>query len=291
MSDDIPIYPWFDQAPDHLKTKRQLAEVGLRPGGPVVARVVWRRGQRCADLYDATVAVTKRTPTVAQRAALAKAHQARCTCPVCGTVFRFVLGPRWIPERDCVTCQEQLHQAECHQIRTEIRELLSDETAIILDLETTDLDGYIVQLAIITLDGRIVLDTLVNPMHPISAEAQQVHGLTTEWVQDAPVFADLVDDLTRLLHHRPVCVYNVDFEYAILYNEIVRREQAQGNVEMAYAHAGAWVKAVDWYDAMDWYSTYRGYRQRLPGGDHTALGDCRATLALLQSLVSEGSEP
>ena len=26
MTDTIPIYPWFDQAPDHLKTKNQLAE-------------------------------------------------------------------------------------------------------------------------------------------------------------------------------------------------------------------------------------------------------------------------
>jgi hypothetical protein len=73
----LPTYPWFDQVPDHLKTRRQLAELGLRPGGPVVAQVVWKRGRSWANLYELNVAQPKRAMTEAQRVALAKAQQNR----------------------------------------------------------------------------------------------------------------------------------------------------------------------------------------------------------------------
>ena len=48
-----------------------------------------------------------------------------------------------------------------------------------------------------------------------------------------------------------------------------------------------------WECAMGWYSQYvgepgkrGGYRnQKLPGGDHSALGDCRATLAVIETMA------
>lgn len=91
----IPTYPWR-QAPPHLATRRQLAAAGLRPGGYVVAQVVWHRwrGQGVAYLYDRRCALPKRTPSPAQRAALAKARAARRTCPRCLTDVGYVLPRR-----------------------------------------------------------------------------------------------------------------------------------------------------------------------------------------------------
>ena len=63
----VPTFGWFDQAPAHLKTRNQLAALGLRPGGPVAARVVWRNGRRSADLYDQAAAKPKRTPPTRRR--------------------------------------------------------------------------------------------------------------------------------------------------------------------------------------------------------------------------------
>lgn len=48
-----------------------------------------------------------------------------------------------------------------------------------------------------------------------------------------------------------------------------------------------------WECAMGWYSQYVGERgkrgghknQKLPGGDHSALGDCRATLKVLETMA------
>lgn len=99
----IPTFPWR-MAPPHLATRRQLAALGLRPGGQqVVAQVLWRRrrGLGVAYLYDIRLALPKRTPTAAQLAALAKALAARRTCPRCGIDRGYVL-PRRIGA--CLQC-------------------------------------------------------------------------------------------------------------------------------------------------------------------------------------------
>lgn len=73
----LPTYPW-KWAPKHLKTRRQLTALGLRPGGQApVAKILWRKGGRVAYLYDITRALPKRTPTHKQLAALTKARRAR----------------------------------------------------------------------------------------------------------------------------------------------------------------------------------------------------------------------
>lgn len=72
-------YPWRC-APAHLRTRRQLAAAGLRPGGQDIAgRLTYRRyGRECvAYLYDVHRAAPKRTATPAQRRALARATRAR----------------------------------------------------------------------------------------------------------------------------------------------------------------------------------------------------------------------
>ncbi|AQZ65544.1 unnamed protein product [[Actinomadura] parvosata subsp. kistnae] len=73
----LPTYPW-KWAPKNLKTRRQLAALGLRPGGQTpVAQILWRNGGRVAYLYDVTRALPKRKPTGKQLAALDKAMRAR----------------------------------------------------------------------------------------------------------------------------------------------------------------------------------------------------------------------
>ena len=65
----LPEYPWFDQAPGHLKTRNQLAKQGLRLVSRMRAYVVWRgvtpgpkRNQhvQCADEADWATAGAER---------------------------------------------------------------------------------------------------------------------------------------------------------------------------------------------------------------------------------------
>jgi hypothetical protein len=99
---DYPSLRWLC-APAGLATRRQLAALGLRPGGAQpVARIVWRRGRRFADLYVIHLAVPKRTATPRQLAALGRAMRARRTCPACQQDAGYCLPRTWTA---CLNCQ------------------------------------------------------------------------------------------------------------------------------------------------------------------------------------------
>ena len=82
----LPTYP-YHWAPAGLLTVRQLRAKGLRPGGQqVAAQILWRHRtqRRVAYLYREDRSKPKRQATPAQLVAIAKALQARRTCPTCG---------------------------------------------------------------------------------------------------------------------------------------------------------------------------------------------------------------
>src|SRR5690625_4858564 len=96
----IPTYP-KNLAPSHLdlRTRSQLRELGLRPGGQEpVAQIAWasrsggsRDGVRVAYLYHTHLARPVRPMTPARERALARAHLARHTCRDCGELHPYCL--------------------------------------------------------------------------------------------------------------------------------------------------------------------------------------------------------
>lgn len=76
----IPTYPWR-MAPKHLRTRRQLAQENLRPGGEWEAQTMrGRRGGReplKAYLYDREAALPKREPSELQLESLRIARWVR----------------------------------------------------------------------------------------------------------------------------------------------------------------------------------------------------------------------
>lgn len=82
----IPVFGRL-QAPDGLATKRQLAAMGLRPGGQDPVAEVKCRGPKNGFLYRIDLALPKRPMTLAKEAALDKAMAVRQTCSGCGRRF------------------------------------------------------------------------------------------------------------------------------------------------------------------------------------------------------------
>jgi hypothetical protein len=108
----IPVFRWRQAGREDLATRRQLREMGLRPGGhEPVARIECRGGKRWAWLYRVDLAKPKRTPTLAQERALDRAMAARQTCPECGRRYFHCLQaavlhsmqhpPRWAGSPTC----------------------------------------------------------------------------------------------------------------------------------------------------------------------------------------------
>jgi DNA polymerase III subunit epsilon len=174
------------------------------------------------------------------------------------------------------------------------RQLLADDF-VILDTETTGLGVFdqVVQIAVIDKAGERLLDTLVKPTRPIPQIATGIHGITDAMVKDAPGFGAIYSALLMAIGGKRVAIYNKTFDVEQLHQSD-QLYQLEGDPAWTPLGQDGWRGLAVWEDVMipysDWvgdYSEYHGnYRwQKLPGGDHTALGDARACLATIKRMA------
>lgn len=164
------------------------------------------------------------------------------------------------------------------------RQMLESD-ALILDTETTGLRNRdeIVQLAIIDMAGHVLLDCLIKPTIPIGRDASAIHGITDSLVAESPSFADVWPSIVDVIQGHTVIIYNADFDTRLL----VQSARAHG-MALPLVEGVVYTCAMLPYSAYvgDWNDYHGNYKwQRLPGGDHSALGDCRATLAVLKRMA------
>ncbi len=97
-------------------------------------------------------------------------------------------------------------------------DVAADPAAVFLDTETTGLgpDAEICDVAVVSVDGTVLLDELVRPWRGIPAVATGVHGITEAMVLDRPFFEDLAPRLRSLLHGRRVVVYNAEYDAGVV---------------------------------------------------------------------------
>lgn len=163
---------------------------------------------------------------------------------------------------------------------------------MILDTETTGLGekDVIIQLAAIDIDGNVLVDSLVKPKKrkSISKEATEIHGITTRKLQNAPHFADVFYDLIPYLDgKRRFLIYNFDFDTRLIIQTLIEDEISYPGSIHGDCIMKQYAKFVG-----EWNPISKEYRyKRLPGGDHTALGDCYATLNLIKMLAEEEIVP
>ncbi|MET7713699.1 3'-5' exonuclease [Streptomyces sp. NPDC005407] len=181
------------------------------------------------------------------------------------------------------------------------REALEDPQVVILDTETTGLDGdaRVVDIAVVDVSGTVLLDTLVNPGEPIPPDATDIHGITDAMVQGAPSFASILSKLTQALTGRRCLIYNAPYDTARLRHELTQHYQTAGHSQPEQS-AAAWMQAMRFEDAMvpysDWYGDWSDYWgnyawQPLYGGGHRALSDCRAVVERLKDMAAPVAVP
>jgi DNA polymerase-3 subunit epsilon len=105
---------------------------------------------------------------------------------------------------------------------------------IALDTETTGLDpalGHrIVEIACLEMlnhmpTGR-VWQCYLNPEREIPEDAQQVHGLTAEFLKDKPLFAEMADPFIEFLGDAPLIIHNAEFDLRFINAELARLGRA-----------------------------------------------------------------
>ncbi len=168
------------------------------------------------------------------------------------------------------------------------RKLLSVPTNhwIILDTETTGLDenAEVIQIGVTDGAGTILMDNIAcKPLRPIPAEATAIHHITNEMVQNAAPFQSAWDTLTRIVDGKIVVVYNAAYDRRLLNQSASRLPLPEPLLPVRWECA--MLKYAEWVG--EWNDYHGSFRwQKLKGGDHSALGDCIATLETIRKMAA-----
>jgi DNA polymerase III subunit epsilon len=280
-------YERWTEVPENLKTKTGIKQAGKRrrPKQQPVAQIDTRYKRRGGvyDLYDLNECLDKRPVTDKQRATFAQTR-GKTTCKRCARC-----AVKTNADGLCADCHEAIERDRNR--RSEVmrwaQELLSGPF-VVLDTETTGLTpGKIVDLAIVDgLTHDILFDSLVNPQEPIPAEASAVHHITDSMVADAPIFADILPEVERILSGKPCVIYNVDFDRAFLRAEGLDVDRFQFTCAMRQfaRFYGEYIEYFHDYKFQPLHSACAYFDIELHGA-HRAVNDARATANLIHAMA------
>ncbi len=134
---------------------------------------------------------------------------------------------------------------------------------IVLDTETTGLDPYdghrIVEIGCVELNNHVptgkTLHIYINPERDVPAEAAAIHGLTTKFLSDKPLFTQIFTDMIDFIGDARLVIHNAEFDLKFLNFEL-----------KTVGHGGLKNKILD---------TLPLCRQRFPGSPASLDALCR----------------
>src|ERR1700742_1899302 len=101
---------------------------------------------------------------------------------------------------------------------------------IVLDTETTGLDPLrgdrMVEIGCVEIFNRMptgqTFHRHINPERDMPAEAFAVHGLSTEFLPDKPLFAHVVEEFLEFIADAPLVIHNASFDIGFINAELDR---------------------------------------------------------------------
>ena len=200
-----------------------------------------------------------------------------------------------IKNKTCISCglikssKNDLIDGKCYECihADKVRETYKDimknkEKYVILDTETTGLgdNDQIVEIAIIDLDGKELLNTRIYTEVPISPEASYVNGIKNSDLEGMPTIKELTPRIQELFKDKTILIYNEVFDVRMLYQSGFEGEFnscCMMNLYMNYINSDRWVglqRAME-YEGIDIVQ------------DHSAFGDSICILELIKKIAEE----
>ncbi len=165
--------------------------------------------------------------------------------------------------------------------------VLSDKNKyVILDTETTGLGkkDEVIQIGIIDMDGKTLLTQNIKPTHhtSIPKEASQVHGLTMKDLKKCPTFDQLEEKLETVLNGKVIIAYNSKFDKRLC----IQTQKICGGYQIKNKWSCAMLEYAKFIGELN--SSKGNYKwHKLEGGDHSATGDCIATLNVIKKMAGQ----
>lgn len=101
---------------------------------------------------------------------------------------------------------------------------------IVLDTETTGFDAEgkdrIIEIGCVELFNYIptgeTYHVYINPKREVPIEAQNVHGISTEFLKDKPLFREIADEFIDFIQEDTLIIHNAPFDVGFLNAELGR---------------------------------------------------------------------
>lgn len=105
---------------------------------------------------------------------------------------------------------------------------------IILDTETTGLDpkfGHrIIEIGALEMHDKVLtgrkFHCYINPEREVPMEAYRIHGISTDFLQDKPLFENIVDEMLEFIEDGALVIHNASFDLKFLNHELTRLGKA-----------------------------------------------------------------
>ena len=108
---------------------------------------------------------------------------------------------------------------------------------LVLDTETTGLDheeGHrTVEIGIIELINHLptgnIFHYYLNPERDLDQKAQEVHGLSREFLKDKPKFLDIAEEFLDYISNSKIIIHNASFDVGFINSELIRCDMKELN--------------------------------------------------------------
>lgn len=172
-------------------------------------------------------------------------------------------------------------------------EVTTSDKYIILDTETTGLQGQVIELAIIDAQGNIIYDGLFKSTCAIEPGAQEQHHISEAMLSGSPYFYEEWPEIYRRIQGKSIITYGAPFDRGRILATILDHHML-GNLEESDIEL---MQKLEFYCLMEEYRRYgrfpRWQKLKLACSqqnikfvqEHRALSDALATLQVIRAMA------
>ncbi len=174
------------------------------------------------------------------------------------------------------------------------RSIMARRDWLILDSETTGINDTdeVIELGVIDCDGNIIMEQRINPVkRRISPKAQEIGHITLKDLKGKPNMLQAWQEFAPKINGRMIIAYNTAFDIRMLVQSLAKHNfPINTDKSLRFKTEDAMLKYAQYVgEWAEWKQEYKWQKLPHPAGSeqdaHTAIGDCKATLALIKRMA------